>query len=181
MRTGPFVRTVLALMGLAVLATTFSFSSAAGAATHSKGAVKTSSNKGLCKLVAPSVVATAVSTSMKYPVSLIHGSETQCTYRAKTSVSSAVILRYDTNASVKTFSASQKAFTHHGLTLSSIDGLGDKAFYFSLNAGESTTVTTVVVVKASLQILTTGTGTVDEIGAVARYALNMYEGSHSKS
>ncbi len=176
MRTRFFAPYLVAAMGVTLLAT--SFSSDAAATTKPKAIVRPSTNRGLCKLVAPSVVATAVSTSMGFPVTLTHGSETQCTYRSKTGTNAAVLIRYDTDASEKSFAASEKTFARHNLKLTPIQGLGDKAYYFSLSAGESTTVTTVVVVKGSVQILTTGTGTIDDIGAVARYALNTFESSH---
>lgn len=173
MRNRFLVRYLVAAMGLTLLAT--SCSSDAAATAKPKAVVRPTTNRGLCKLVPPSVVATAITTSMQFPVTLIHGSETQCTYRPMTGINAAVLIRFDTDASGKSFAASKKTFAHHGLKLTPIEGLGDKAYFFSLGAGESTTVTTVVVVKGSLQILTTGTGTIDQIGAVARYALNAFE------
>lgn len=115
---------------------------------------------------------------MKYPATVIHGSSTQCEYRSKYASASAVLLRFDTDASEKVFANSKKAFQRSGLKLPPIEGLGDNAYYFSLSSGHVTTVTTVVVIKGSVQILTTGTGTVDQIGAIARYALNQYEAAH---
>jgi hypothetical protein len=151
------------------------------AATSSHKAVKPTTNKGLCKLVPPSVVATAVSVSMKYPLTVIHKSETQCEYRSKQATSTAVFLRYDTDATVASFAKSRQAFENRGLKLGPVNGLGDQAYYFSLSAGQGVSITTVVVLKGNLQILTTGTGEIDQIGAISRYALTQYEGAHPQS
>lgn len=118
---------------------------------------------------------------MKYPVAVIRKSETQCEYRSKQATSTAVFIRFDTGASNASFAKSRLAFEHRGLKLGPINGLGDEAYYFSLDAGHSLTVTTVVVLKGTLQILTTGTGAVDQIGAISRYALTQFEAAHPAS
>ena len=155
--------------------------SPATAATPSHKVVTPTTNQGLCKLVPPSVVATAVSVSMKYPVTVIHKSETQCEYRSKQATSTAVFLRYDTDASAASFAKSRQAFENRGLKLGPVTGLGDEAYYFSLSAAHGVSITTVVVLKGNAQILTTGTGAVDQIGAISRYALTQYESAHPHS
>lgn len=118
---------------------------------------------------------------MKYPLTVIHKSETQCEYRTKQASSTAVFIRFDTGASNASFAKSRQAFEHRGLKLGPINGLGDEAYYFSLDAGHNVTITTVVVLKGTLQILTTGTGAVDQIGAISRYALTQYVAGHPAS
>jgi hypothetical protein len=62
--------------------------------------------------------------------------------------------------------------------LGQITGLGDQAYYFSEQVGQ-VSVTTVILLKGSLQLLTTGSATLDQIGSIARYALNQYEARNS--
>jgi hypothetical protein len=142
--------------------------------------VKAATNQGLCKLVSPSVVATVVSAVMKFPTTVIHGSTTECEYNSKEDDVEAVLIRYDTDASDSTFLKGEKEFEHRGLKLGPITELGDMAYYFNVSAGKIE-VTTVVAVQGALQVLTTGTGTTDQIGTIARYALNAYETERPKS
>ena len=162
--------------GLTLLATSCS----SPATTKKEVAIKPTTNKGLCKLVSPSVVATAFSVSMNFPVSLIHDSTTECEYLAKNEAGRAAIIEYDTAANDSTFAKSKVVFERRGLTLGPITHFGDQAYYFDGKVGKNT-VTTVVVLKGSLQLLVTGSGPIDQIGAIARYALNEYETTHSTS
>jgi hypothetical protein len=139
--------------------------------------VKPTTNKGLCKLVAPSVVATALSESMTFPTSLIHDSTTECLFHSKTGTGAAILIRFDTHSSGSTFDKTKQAFERRGQKLGPITGLGDQAYYFSEKAGQ-VSVTTVVLLKGSLQLLTTGQATLDQIGSIARYALSQYEAMH---
>jgi hypothetical protein len=172
-------RYFVAVAGLALLMA--SCSSTAPPNTTNVVKVKTSTNTGLCKLVSPSVVATAVSASIAFPTTVTHGSATECEYRAKEGTAEAVLIRYDTDANEASFAQSEATFANHGLKPVPVTDLGDKAYYFSVPTGNSTnaTITTVVVLQGSMQLLTTGTGTVDQIGAIARYAITQYEASHS--
>jgi hypothetical protein len=145
--------------------------------TTKTAAIKPSENKGLCKLVSPSVVATALQVSMNYPSSLIHGSTTECLYRAKEG-SAATLINYETQASTSTFDRTVQGFEGRGFKLGRVTDLGDQAYYFDEQTGQAT-VSTVVVLKDSLQILVTGSGQVDQIGAIARYTLNEFETTHS--
>jgi hypothetical protein len=173
--------TATGLVSLATLSLAALDASPTTAATTSTVVVKPTTNKGFCKLVPPSVVATAVSASMKYPVTVIHKSETQCEYRSKQATNTAVFIRFDTGASNASFAKSRQAFEHRGLQLGAVNGLGDAAYYFSLGAAHGVTITTVVVLKGTLQILTTGSGAVDQIGAISRYALTQFEAAHPAS
>jgi hypothetical protein len=141
-------------------------------------APKTTTNTGLCKLVVPSVVATALEESMNYPVTLKHGATTECAYRGIHSTSAAVIIRYDTGVTAADFARTRTTFERRGLKLGPISGLGDQAYYFASQAGGST-VTTVVLQKGYLQVLVTGTAPLDPIGSIARYALSQYEETHT--
>ena len=115
---------------------------------------------------------------MNYPTTLIHGSTTECVYSAKAGTSTAAaLLRYDTDANAETFGRSAETFEHHGVKLGPIKGLGDQAYYFYQPAGKSK-LTTVVILKGSLQLLVTGTGILGQIGPIARYALSQYEALH---
>ncbi len=167
---------------LAVVATSCSSPTATNsAATSTTSAVTPKSNTGLCKLVAPSVIATALSDSMTFPETLAHGATTECIYRAKDGGVPAVLLRYDTDSSDASFAKVRRTFEGRGQTLGPITGLGDQAYYFSEQSkqGESSQiVTTVVVLKGTLQLLVTGTATLDQIGSIARFALNQYDAAH---
>jgi hypothetical protein len=139
--------------------------------------IRPTTNTGLCKLVAPSVVATVLSATINDPETLVHDSTTQCEYLAKSATDTAVIIRYDTDSSYSTFAKSRTTFERRGLALGPINDLGDQAYYFDEEAGKNP-VTTVVVLKDSLQLLVTGSGKIGQIGAIARYALNEYEAKH---
>lgn len=141
-------------------------------------AIKSTTNTGLCKLVAPSVVATALEVSMKYPTTLVHESDTQCEYVATERPNTAVIIHYETHSSASAYDKTKVQFERRGLELGPITGLGNQAYYFSTKAGK-TTLTTVVVQQGPLVQLTTGTATLDQIGSIARFALNEYETQRS--
>jgi hypothetical protein len=157
---------------LALAACVCSLTAAAGANT-----VKPTVNKGLCRLVSPSVVATALNASMNYPTTLNQRSTTVCAYSAKESAGTAVIIRYDSKSSSETFAKTKATFRHRGQKLAPITGLGDEAYYFSETAGK-VTVTTIVVRSGSLQLLITGTSTVNPLGSLAQYALTHFASNH---
>jgi hypothetical protein len=163
----------VAAAGLALLATSCSSSPV----TPKAAAITPTTNKGLCTLVAPSVIATVLSESMTFPETLTHNSTTECVYRSKQGSSTAVLILYETDSSGSTFAKSRENFERRGLKLGPITDLGDQAYYFSEKAGTGS-VTTVAVAKGSLQLLVTGTATLDQIGSIARYALNQYEVMH---
>jgi hypothetical protein len=139
---------------------------------------KTTTNTGLCRLVVPSVVATALEESMNYPVTVRFGATTECTYRGIHTTNAAVIIRYDTDVTASDFAHSRSVFERRGLKLGPIAGLGDEAYYFATQAGHAT-VTTVVLRKGYLQVLVTGTAALDPIGSIARYTLAQYEETHT--
>jgi len=112
--------------------------------------------------------------SMTFPETLTHGSATECVYRAKQGTGAAVLIRFDTHSDASTFVKSAQIFERRGMALGRITSLGDQAYYFDGGSGKST-IATVVVRKGPLQLLVTGSGTVDQIGAIARYTLNVYE------
>lgn len=89
-----------------------------------------------------------------------------------------MLILYETGSSGSTFANSRKAVERRGLQLGSITGLGDQAYYFNEQAGK-TSVTAVAAVKGSLQLLVTGPATLDQIGSIARYALNQFAAEHS--
>lgn len=157
--------------GLAIFAT--SCSTTATNSSHATSVVVTT-NTGLCKLVSPSVVATALGVSMSFPETLTHGSTTECLYAAKAGHSQAALIRFDTDTSKSSFIRSEASVERRGAKLGPIPGLGDKAYYFSASA-RHTSVTTVVLMNGSLQLLVSGSGTVDQIGAIARYTLTQYK------
>ena len=165
----------VAAASLALVAT-----SCSSPATTKAAVVTPTTNTGLCKLVAPSVVATALEESMTPAETLAHGSTTECVYRAKEGTGATVLILFKTDSSASAFAKSRENFERRGLKLGPITGLGDQAYYFSEQAGKSS-VTTVAAVKGSLQLLVTGTGTLDQIGSIARFTLNEYETMHSPS
>jgi len=111
---------------------------------------------------------------MHLPTSKVQGTTTQCTYESKTSPSTAMLIRFDTNASETSFDKDRTVFEKHGQKLGAITGLGNEAYYFSGQVGE-TVVTTVVVRQNFVQILVTGTATLQQTGSIAHYALSQFE------
>jgi hypothetical protein len=173
------VRSTLSRLSLVPLVGLVVFASACSSpAPKPTASVKTTTNTGLCKLVVPSVVATALEQSVNYPVTLRHGATTECAYPGIHTTSTAVIIRYDTGISAAGFARSRTSFERRGLKLGPISGLGDEAYYFATQAGHAT-VTTVVLRKGYLQVLVTGTGALDPIGSIARYTLAQYEETHT--
>jgi len=81
---------------------------------------------------------------MNYPVTLKHGTTTECAYRGIHTTSAAVIIRYDTGVTAADFARTRTTFERRGLKLGPITGLGDQAYYFASQVGHST-VTTVVI------------------------------------
>jgi len=117
---------------------------------------------------------------MNFPATLTRGETTECAYRAVHATDTAVIIRYDTHASASSFVKYRAAFEHRGLKLGPVKGLGDQAYYFADQAGRAT-VTTVVLLKGSLQVLVTGTAALDPIGSIARFTVAEYEAKHTSS
>jgi hypothetical protein len=99
-------------------------------------------------------------------------------YRSKQGTGAAVLIRYDTASNNSTFAKSKTAFVRRGQKLGPITGLGDQAYYFTESAGQ-VSLTTIVLLKGSMQLLITGSGTLDQTGSIARYALNQYDARHS--
>jgi hypothetical protein len=166
-------RYLVAAAALAVVTSACSSPAATTPATH----VKATTNTGVCKLVPPSVVATALEESMSYPSTLTHSSTTECVYRALHTSGAAVIVRFDMHTNASTFAKYRTSFERRGLKLGPVTDLGDVAYYFAEQTAH-TTVTTVVSLKGSLQVLVTGTGSLDAIGSIARYTLAQYEAAH---
>jgi hypothetical protein len=110
---------------------------------------------------------------MTSPKTIVHGSTTQCGYSATDGPGTAVLLQYDTDSNDSTFANSKEVFERQGLKLGPISGLGNQAYYFSDQEAVAK-VTTVVLLSGPLQMLITGTGSLDQIGAIARYALGQY-------
>ena len=87
----------------------------------------------------------------------------------------AVFLRYDTGASCASFAKSRQAFENRGLKLGPVDGLGDEATTSASPRDTGSPSQRSSYCKGNSQILTTGTGEVDQIGAISRHALTQYE------
>lgn len=173
-------------LGLVVAAAVLAVFAASCSSTAKKPAVSVSAttnnsattNTGLCTLVSPSVVATALSASMTFPTTLRHNSLTECVYRSKAGTGTTVLIRYDTKAGNSVFEKDKEVFQRKGQKLGPITGLGDQAYYFTERSGQAS-VTTVVVLQGSLELLTTGTATLDQIGSIARFALSQFQATHA--
>jgi hypothetical protein len=166
--------------GLAVIASACSSPTNSLASSVTTTKTKTTTNTGLCTYVPPSVVATALEESMNYPKTLTHGATTECAYSGVRANDAAVIIRYDTGINASSFVKYRTLFERRGQKLGPITGLGDQAYYFSDDTGRAT-ITTVVLLNGSLQILVTGTATLDQIGSIARFTLAAYEARHPAS
>ena len=134
-------------------------------------------NAGVCKEVAASVVATITDTNMEMPISLTHGSATECVYKPKLATFTSIVLRYDANVNAATFSSDRSIFEHQGQKLGPIAGLADEAYYFR-DAGSQNTVTTVVLRQDSLQLLVAGSATLQQLEALAHYAVTQFAAAH---
>jgi hypothetical protein len=139
---------------------------------------KTTTNTGLCKLVTRTLVATALNESMYAPTALTRGTTTECAYRAESVADATVIIRYDTHTTASEFVKYRTTFERRGLKLGPVTDLGDQGYYFTQQVGEMT-VSTVVLLKGSLQLLVTGTAALNPIGSIARFALGEYEALHA--
>ncbi len=166
---------LVALGGLCLVAT--SCSSQAETVTPTTHP-KTTSNTGLCTLVSRTIVATALNESMYAPTALTQGATTQCAYRAESIPDGTVIIRYDTDTTVSSFVKYRSVFERHGLRLGPITDLGDQGYYFTEQVGHNT-VSTVVLLEGSLQLLVTGTAALNPIGSIARFALGEWEAKHA--
>ena len=142
--------------------------------------VKPTANTGLCRLVAPSVVATVLEASMSFPETLTQGHSTECVYESTKGTGQAVLIRFDTHSSKASFTRSETNFERRGMKLGPVLDVGDKGYYFSASAGHAT-VTTMVILKGSLQVFVSGNVQVDQIGAIARYALTAFDATHRNS
>ena len=109
---------------------------------------------------------------------LEHGSTTECVYRAKDGTGTTILILFKSGSSSSDFVKSRENFEQRGLQLGPVTNLGDQAYYFSKQAGDGN-VTTVAALKGSLQLLVTGTATLDQIGSIARFTLSQYEEKHS--
>jgi hypothetical protein len=169
--------TLVVLAGLCVVASACSsHAQTTTPTTHPKTTV----NTGLCTLVSRTLVATALNESMYAPTALTRGATTECAYRAESVANATVIIRYDTDTTASAFVKYRTTFERHGLKLGPVTGLGDQGYYFTEQAG-GMTVSTVVLLKGSLQLLVTGTAAVNPIGSIARFALGEYEAKHTTS
>jgi hypothetical protein len=123
------------------------------------------------------VIATIVSENMEFPVSLTHTDATECVYRPTLSTATAVVLRYDTNVSESAFASDRSIFEQQGQKLGPIEGLAEEAYYFR-DAGADNSVTTIVLLQHSLQLLVAGSATLDQLETIAHYAVSQYESAH---
>ena len=115
---------------------------------------------------------------MHLPTSKTSGTTTQCLYKSKTSPQTALLVRFDTDATEASFTKDRGILEKDGQKLGAITGLGDEAYYFSSQIGSSpanVVVNTVVVRQSFVQILVTGTATLQQTGSIAHYALSQFE------
>jgi hypothetical protein len=114
---------------------------------------------------------------MEFPISLTHGDATECVYKPKSSSSTAIVLRYDTNVSASMFSLDRSIFEHQGQKLGPIKGLADESYYFT-DAGATNEVTTIVLRQDSLQLLVAGSATLQQLEALAHLGVTQFESAH---
>jgi len=114
---------------------------------------------------------------MEFPISLTHGNTTECIYKPVISSSTAIVLRYDTDASPSTFSRDRSIFEHQGQKLGPIVGLADEAYYF-IDAGAENAVTTIVLRQNSLELLVVGSATLRQLETLAHFAVTQFESAH---
>jgi hypothetical protein len=114
---------------------------------------------------------------MEYPISLTHGNATECVYKPKISSTTAVVLRYDTSVNASTFSLDRSIFERQGQKLGPIVGLAGEAYYFR-DAGAENTVTTIVLLQNSLQLLVAGSATLQQLETIAHFAVMQFESAH---
>jgi len=164
MRTAPRVRrvpwTVLGLVVLSVGAACSSSPSTSGTSTTVGKSSTTSAppaEQTACALISPSTVRATVGTTVSEPHAVVRGAVTTCTYKAAVP-SKSVIIEYDTAATPTTFAADKSEIEQRErVTTTSIQGLGDQAYAFTLRSSGDA-VNTVVSLQNTLQTIVTGTG-----------------------
>lgn len=108
---------------------------------------------------------------------MIRGSVTTCTYKAAVP-SKSVIIEYDTAATPTTFSADKSEIERReGVTTTSIQGLGNQAYAFTLRSSGDA-VNTVVSLQGTLQTIVTGTsqpGAVETLAEEIVYLIDEHD------
>ncbi len=173
--------TVLAIMvlPLTIAACSSSPPASSGASTTVRNSSTTSAPPAAqtaCALISPETVRAATGEVVGAPHAAVHGSVTTCTYKAAIP-SNSVIIEYDTAASQTTFSADKSEIEkREGVTTTSIQGLGNEAYAFTLrSSGEA--VNTVVSLQGTLQTIVTGTsqpGNVERLAEEIIYLIDQH-------
>lgn len=133
---------------------------------HSTTTSAPSADQTACTLISPSTVRASTGDVVGTPHAVIRGSVTTCTYKAA-DPSKSVIIEYDTAATPTTFAADKSEIEkREGVTTTSIHGLGDQAYAFSLRSSGDA-VNTVVSLQGTLETIVTGTSEPGNIETLA--------------
>lgn len=186
MRTASRVRRLpWPVLGIMVLPLTITAcSSSPSASSDTSTTVRNSSatsappaDQTACTLISPSTVRATTGEDVGAPHAVIRGSVTTCTYKAAVP-SKSVIIEYDTAATPTTFSADKSEIERReGVTTTSIQGLGNQAYAFTLRSSGDA-VNTVVSLQGTLQTIVTGTsqpGAVETLAEEIVYLIDEHD------
>lgn len=184
-------RLLLPVLGVTVLPLTIAACSSSPAA--SSGASTTTGNSSTssappadqteCVLISPSTVRATTGEAVGTPHAVIHGAVTTCTYKAAVP-SKSVIIEYDTAATPTTFAADKSEIERgKGVTTTSIQGLGNDAYAFTLRSSGDA-VNTVVSLQGTLETIVTGTsqpGNIETLAEEIIYLIDEHDASAATS
>lgn len=184
-------RLLLPVLGVTVLPLTIAACSSSPAA--SSGASTTTGNSSTssappadqseCVLISPSTVRATTGEAVGTPHAVIHGAVTTCTYKAAVP-SKSVIIEYDTAATPTTFAADKSEIERgKGVTTTSIQGLGNDAYTFTLRSSGDA-VNTVVSLQGTLETIVTGTsqpGNIETLAEEIIYLIDEHDASAATS
>jgi hypothetical protein len=131
-----------------------------------------------CDLISPSEIKATLGTSVAQPTAKVDGSVTACTYKASP-LARSVIIEYNDNASATSFAADKATIAQH-LTVTPIQGLGNKAYSFS-QAAHPYAANTVVTIQNSLQTIVTSTSSMSQVKTMAEEILYMIDQHNAKA
>jgi hypothetical protein len=122
-----------------------------------------------CSAVSPSEVKSTLGIAVGKPRTQTVGPATTCSY-PKGTLPSAVIVRFQTGMTAKTFAADRKQFEAHGEKTKTVTGIGSSAYSSTLGSG-SFAVNTLVVLKGSTEVLVTGPASLAKVTALMKKVL----------
>lgn len=161
---------VLGALALAAsLAACSSTPTALGPTTTSSTVASTIRRKPVCSLTTLGQIDQTMGVNVNSPVVVVGSEGTTCTYKAS-DVSQSVIIQYQTAATEASFAADKARIASKDGPPSLLPGVGQEAFASTGVEGHDT-VTTVVVLSGSLQVVVIGSSSLPRVVTMASEAL----------